>query len=109
MPNRIETVTSLSQRLDAHLIKCEASNDRVEVKLEKLTDKLEAIEKLPGQVFRWLGLTIAGAAVSILAQNFLFHGESVQVARQAAANAQQAAAVGNQVKVTLDKAVGGTQ
>lgn len=90
-------VESLAVELRDHVIKCEAANIKTANALESLSHDVQAFKELPGKAVRWIALTIAGAVMSILVQNFWLHQETARKTDAAANEATQAAAAVQQI------------
>lgn len=77
----------VSTQLDGHLRECASANIVAAEALKRVADKMDRFEKLPVQALMWFVGVVGAAAITILTQNFVLHGETAAKANQAAAEA----------------------
>ena len=70
--------------------------------VDGLSQRVRAIEQFPWKVVRWLGLAVAGSAISILISNVWLHAQTAHQAVIAAQAAGQAAAASTQTNRKID-------
>lgn len=81
----------VSTQLDGHLRECAAANIIAADALRRVADKMDKFEKLPSRALMWFVGVVGAAAITILTQNFVLHGETAAKAAQAASEASQTA------------------
>ena len=98
-------VNALAQQLTDHLRDCYAVRLETKDELKAIKNELSAFRALPGKALRWAATIVGGAVLTIVTQNFFLHQDTAQAARQAATNANVAAAAAQQIPAKTAAAV----